>query len=287
MGGTEHSTITKLFCGGISAGISKTITAPVERLKIILQTKTGSVRPGVFSTIQHIATKEGVPAFWKGNGVNCFRIVPTYALRLSFFDRFKSRNKDQSLMAQMWAGAYSGALTSVIVFPVDLVRTKLSADLNQSYFGAVDTVRKTIKIQGVSGLYQGFLISVIEITPYSAISLGGYSFLKQKFSRDGGSSDVMQNLSLGYICGVTASLFCYPMDTLKRRMMTSVEKVSVLRCTQDLLRKYGFKVFYRGCLINAMKSAPALAITLTTNDLLLNKLRERSQDLKCGCSPSL
>jgi len=274
MAKSEHSPITTLLCGGISAGMSKTVTAPMERLKIIFQTKKGTIRPGLISTVRHIANNEGYGAFWKGNGMNCLRIVPTYALRLCFFDRYKSRNKG-SLIAQMWAGAYSGALTAMIVFPLDLLRTRLSADLNKSYFGAVDLVQKTVKLQGFRGLYQGFWVSIIEITPYTAISLGGFAFLKQKFGKVDGSSEVMKKLLIGYISGITASLFCYPMDTLKRRLMNSREKVSALICAKEMLRNNGFTVFYRGCLINAMKSAPALAMTLTANDYLLSSLRRQ------------
>jgi len=272
MGGSEHSPISSLLCGGISAGMSKTLTAPMERLKIIFQTKKGSVRPDLISTVRDIANNEGVGAYWKGNGINCLRIVPTYALRLCFFDQFKSRNKG-SLVTQMGAGASSGAMTAMIVFPLDLLRTRLSADLNQSYFGAVDLVQKTVKTQGLGGFYQGFWISIIEITPYTAISLGGFAFLKQKFGNDDGSREVLKKLSIGYISGVTASLFCYPMDTLKRRLMNSREKVSALICAREMLKNNGFNVFYRGCLINAMKSAPALAMTLTANDYLLSSLR--------------
>jgi len=276
MGGCrEHSTLTKLLCGGISAGLSKTITAPVERLKIILQTSTRSSEAGVLNTTRAILNKEGAFAFWKGNGMNCLRIVPTYALRLCLFDSFKSRNSDKSLRSQMVSGGYSGAITAVVVFPIDLVRTKLSADLTQRYSGAVDLLRNTMTTHGIKGFYQGFWISIVEITPYTAISLGGYAFINRK-KKSAGSNGVLQKLMTGYFCGITASLFCYPIDTVKRRLMTSDRKVSAYTCAHDLIRKHGIPGLYRGCILNAMKTAPALAITLTTNDLLLENYYKRN-----------
>jgi len=100
--------------------------------------------------------------------------------------------------------------------------------------------------------------------------------VNQKIKRGEESANVFQKLLTGYTCGITASLFCYPMDTLKRRMMTSNIEVLAFKCANDMITKDGFVVFYRGCLVNAMKSAPALAITLTVNDLLLDYLNHRN-----------
>jgi len=272
MSSSKQSSLTKFFCGGISAGLSKTVTAPAERLKIILQTKTGTGHPGVFNTVRTIISNEGVLSFWKGNGMNCTRIVPTYALRLCLFDRFKSKRRDRSLTSEMLAGSCSGAATAVVVFPLDLLRTRLSADTTHQYRGAIDLIKKTLNTQGIVGFYQGFWISILEITPYTAISLGGYAFVNKNIKRGEERNGIFQKLLTGYMCGMTASLFCYPMDTLKRRLMTSGYRVSALKCTQDIISNNGISGFYRGCLVNAMKSAPALAITLTTNDLLLDFL---------------
>jgi len=88
--------------------------------------------------------------------MNCLRIIPTYALRLCIFDRFKCKRNSPSLPLEMLAGSCSGAVTAVAVFPLDLMRTRLAADTVQQYNGVRDLMIKSLKSQGIVGLYKGF-----------------------------------------------------------------------------------------------------------------------------------
>ena len=188
-----------LSSGGLASAIAKTAVAPFERVKLLLQTQTLVVghRPytNVLDAFVRIPREQGVLSFWRGNLMNVSRIVPSYALRFSLLDKYQkmaeyglSPGAPLPLSRQMAAGALSGFTTVLVTFPLDLLRTQMSARLEAGAkvadLGYVATARDIVSREGVSGLYRGVTISSLEITPYVAISLGGYQWLKSKLPED-------------------------------------------------------------------------------------------------------
>ena len=65
----------KLLTAGLVAGvISRTTTAPMDRLKVMLQAHPKN--SSVMQTFRFIMREGGALAFWRGNGVNCIKIGP-------------------------------------------------------------------------------------------------------------------------------------------------------------------------------------------------------------------
>lgn len=91
--------ISKDFlAGGISGTVSKTITAPIERVKLIIQTQDANPKiisgevpryTGIVNCFQRVASEQGISAFWRGNFTNCIRYFPTQALNLASKDTIK------------------------------------------------------------------------------------------------------------------------------------------------------------------------------------------------------
>lgn len=77
--------ITDFLIGGVSAAFSKTATAPIERVKILLQTQdsnkaildTGLKYNGIIDSFKRVVNEEGVRYLWKGNATNVLRYFPT------------------------------------------------------------------------------------------------------------------------------------------------------------------------------------------------------------------
>ena len=80
----------RLLAGGTSGIVTKTMTAPLERVKILLQLRsmskaTVSSSSSILGTIRSVLKDDGVRGFWKGNGANCIRVVPVYGLKVREF----------------------------------------------------------------------------------------------------------------------------------------------------------------------------------------------------------
>jgi len=84
--------------GGFSGAIAKTMTAPIERVKLLIQTqdanpliRSGEVQryTGIADCFKRVHSEQGMAAFWRGNMTNCIRYFPTQAFNLSFKDTIK------------------------------------------------------------------------------------------------------------------------------------------------------------------------------------------------------
>lgn len=72
-----------------SGGVSRTVTAPLDRLKAVLQVTRSSKRVAATATLKRLAREEGLLALFKGNGANCIKVVPECAIKFVAYDFFK------------------------------------------------------------------------------------------------------------------------------------------------------------------------------------------------------
>ena len=141
------SFVGNFVAGGVSGAIAKTITAPIERVKLVIQSqdanpsiKSGQVKryDGVSDCFRRIYQEQGVTAFWRGNFTNILRYFPTQAFNFAFKNSLKgmfpkySPHRDfwRSLAVNTLSGAMAGAGSLMFVYPLDYARTRLAADVS-------------------------------------------------------------------------------------------------------------------------------------------------------------
>ena len=124
----------QLVSGGGAGTISKTCVAPIERVKVLLQVKTHS--GGAIATVRTIFKEQGVLAFWRGNGVNVMRIIPNAAIKFSCNDFYKqlmapagADPRSLPVWSKLLAGSMSGVTMTLMTYPMDLARTRVTADM--------------------------------------------------------------------------------------------------------------------------------------------------------------
>merc|ERR1712029_1092289 len=101
---------------------------------------------------------------------------------------------------------------------------------------------KTIKTDGVQGLYRGFVISCVGIFIYRGMYFGLYDSLKPILL--GEDASVLLSFMLGWGVTITAGLMSCPIDTIRRRMMMTsgggVKYNGSLDCFRQVLKNEGF-----------------------------------------------
>ena len=137
----EKSFWTDFLIGGISGAIGKTVVAPAERVKLLLQlqeTIALSVKyKGLGDCCSRVYKEQGLGSFWRGNWANCVRYFPTQALNFAFKDLFKKylnpynpkTEPVKSFLGNCLSGGAAGTAGLVFVYPLDFARTRLSADV--------------------------------------------------------------------------------------------------------------------------------------------------------------
>ena len=279
--------VKNLLLGGTSGCIAKTLCAPLERVKIVLQTQAAGAASTQYATMldagRGIVRDQGVLGLWNGNLTNCARYFPTQAMNFAFKERYQKLfiRPREEVGFGMWfagflaAGGAAGATALTVVYPLEFAYTRLAADtgtVKQFPGGLPDVLRSIARTDGVLGLYRGFAPSVAGIIVYRAGYFGFYDAGKQLLFQDGGK-DTSIVLKFGLAMGVdiSAAVLAYPLDTVRRRLMMQsgkaageVQYTSALGCVRHIVRhEGGVLALYKGCFANNVRAiASALVLVL-------------------------
>merc|ERR1712178_140448 len=90
--------VVDFLMGGVSAAVSKTAAAPIERVKLLIQNQDEMIKQGRLSgpykgigdCFVRTYQNEGLASLWRGNTANVIRYFPTQALNFAFKDYFKA-----------------------------------------------------------------------------------------------------------------------------------------------------------------------------------------------------
>jgi len=270
--------------GGISGAVAKTATAPIERVKLIIQTqdanpliKSGQVAryTGIGNCFARVYQEQGLKAFWRGNFVNVLRYFPTQAFNFAFKDSIKALFPKYSsktdflkfFLVNMASGGLAGAGSLCIVYPLDYARTRLASDVGsgqKSFNGLADCLAKTARgPSGVLGLYNGFGVSVAGIIPYRGVYFGLYDTLSgiNPFRKEGGVIGFLSKFAIAQATAITAGYASYPFDTIRRRLQMQSEKPQsewlykgTVDCFYKILKDEGSKALFKGAGANALRT---------------------------------
>jgi len=279
--------------GGISAAVSKTAVAPIERVKLLLQTQAANSKlagdkayKGIVDVLVRVPKEEGVSAFWRGNLANVIRYFPTQALNFAFKDTYKKVFCPYNPKTEFWkfffgnlaSGGAAGATSLMFVYPLDFARTRLAADVGRTasdrqFNGLIDCLNKVRAADGVKGLYQGFGVSVLGIIAYRACYFGGYDTAKRTLLADPKTS-VLYKFLVAQVVTTISGLISYPLDTVRRRLMMQSGRKEVLYngtldCFAKIYSKEGGKAFFKGALSNIFRGAGASLVLVLYDEMQL------------------
>jgi solute carrier family 25 (adenine nucleotide translocator) protein 4/5/6/31 len=272
--------------GGVSAAVSKTAAAPIERVKLLIQNqdemlKKGTLdRPykGIGECFSRTMKEEGTVALWRGNTANVLRYFPTQALNFAFKDQFKrmfgySKDRDgywKWFAGNLASGGAAGACSLFFVYSLDYARTRLANDTKSAkkggerqYNGLVDVYKKTLASDGVAGLYRGFVISCVGIIVYRGLYFGMYDSLKPLLPGNLRDS-FLATFLLGWGITIGAGLASYPIDTVRRRMMMKsgeAEKyTSSLQAFSKIVAAEGVGSLFKGAGANILRAVAGAGV---------------------------
>jgi len=266
-----------LASGGTAAAVSKTVVAPIERVKLLLQVQDASKTiavdkryKGIIDVLTRVPKEQGFLALWRGNLANVIRYFPTQALNFAFKDTYKKlflegydKKKDfwKFFAGNLASGGAAGATSLCFVYPLDFARTRLAADVgkgsNREFKGLADCLIKIVKSDGPIGLYRGFFVSVQGIIIYRAAYFGMFDTAKMVFAGDG-KLNFFAAWGIAQVVTVGSGILSYPWDTIRRRMMMQSGRTDVLYkntwdCTVKIVKNEGPRALFKGALSNVFR----------------------------------
>jgi len=280
--------------GGISAAVSKTAVAPIERVKLLLQVQHISKQiavdqryKGMVDCFVRIPKEQGFAAFWRGNLANVIRYFPTQALNFAFKDKYKQvflggvdkhTQFWRHFMGNLASGGAAGATSLCFVYPLDFARTRLAADIGKSgaereFSGLGNCLTKIFKSDGIGGLYRGFGVSVQGIIIYRAAYFGFYDTARDMLPNPK-NTPIYISWAIAQCVTTVAGIVSYPFDTVRRRMMmqsgrkaTEIVYKSTIHCWATIAKSEGSGAFFKGAFSNVLRGTGGAFVLVLYDEL--------------------
>ncbi|KAI3912535.1 hypothetical protein MKW98_020997 [Papaver atlanticum] len=295
------STVSQLLAGGIAGAVGKTCTAPLARLTILFQVQgmhtdvANLNKASIWREASRIVREEGFRAFWKGNLVTIVHRLPYSSISFYAYERYKNslqsipglerhrENVTSDLFVRLVGGGLAGITAASITYPLDLVRTRLAAQIHEVYYrGISHTLRTICKEEGCFGLYKGLGATLLGVGPSIAISFAVYETLRSYWqSKRQQDSTVLVSLACGSLSGIASSTATFPLDLVRRRMQLEgaggrarVYKTGLFGTFGQIFRGEGLRGLYRGILPEYYKVVPSVGIVFMTYETMKILLSE-------------
>ncbi|XP_045058358.1 mitochondrial adenyl nucleotide antiporter SLC25A23 isoform X2 [Desmodus rotundus] len=229
----------QLVAGAVAGAVSRTGTAPLDRLKVFMQVHASKTnRLNILGGLRNMIQEGGMRSLWRGNGINVLKIAPESAIKFMAYEQ--------------------------------VLKTRLTLRRTGQYKGLLDCAWQIMEREGPRAFYRGYLPNVLGIIPYAGIDLAVYETLKnrwlQQYSHDSADPGILVLLACGTISSTCGQIASYPLALVRTRMQAqaSIEgapQFSMLGLLRHILSQEGIPGLYRGIAPNFMKVIPAVSIS--------------------------
>ncbi|XP_075160802.1 short Calcium-binding Mitochondrial Carrier isoform X1 [Haematobia irritans] len=276
-----------LAAGGVAGAVSRTCTAPLDRIKVFLQVQTQ--KTGISDSLRYMLREGGLRSMWRGNGINVLKIAPESALKFAAYEKIKRliRGDDKRQMTigeRFLAGAAAGGISQTVIYPMEVLKTRLALRKTGQYTGILDAAKKIYIHEGLRSFYRGYIPNMLGIIPYAGIDLAVYETLKKKYlsSHNTEQPSFLVLLACGSASSTLGQVCSYPLALVRTRLQAQVVKKSkqsppmggiplkqagaanddnMMGVFRKILRTEGICGLYRGITPNFIKVLPAVSIS--------------------------
>ncbi|KAF8450601.1 mitochondrial carrier domain-containing protein [Boletus edulis BED1] len=286
-----HPAVMFLLAGGIAGAVSRTCTAPFDRLKIFLITRPPEmrgtpVRPkpsggglkAIGGAVARIYAEGGILAFWTGNGLSIMKIFPESAIKFMTYETAKRAfgkywdhvedPRDISGSSRFLSGGIGGIASQLSIYPIETLKTQMMSTTGQKR-NLLGAARHVWQLGQFRAFYRGLTIGLVGVFPYSAIDMSTFEALKLTYLRSTGQDEPsgLAVLAFGSISGSVGAISVYPLNLVRTRLQASGSPGHPQRYTgawdvvQKTYQRDGWRGFYRGLFPTLAKVVPSVSIT--------------------------
>uniref|UniRef100_A0A667HAU2 Solute carrier family 25 member 25 n=1 Tax=Lynx canadensis TaxID=61383 RepID=A0A667HAU2_LYNCA len=216
-----------LVAGGGAGAVSRTCTAPLDRLKVLMQVHASrSNNMCIVGGFTQMIREGGAKSLWRGNGINVLKIAPESAIKFMAYEQIKrlvgSDQETLRIHERLVAGSLAGAIAQSSIYPMEVLKTRMALRKTGQYSGMLDCARKILAREGMAAFYKGYVPNMLGIIPYAGIDLAVYETLKnawlQRYAVNSADPGVFVLLACGTMSSTCGQLASYPLALVRTRM---------------------------------------------------------------------
>lgn len=164
-------------------------------------------------------------------------------------------------------GSVGGAVGATVVYPIDLVKTRMQNQRTGSFIGELmysnsfDCLKKVIRHEGFFGLYRGLVPQLMGVAPEKAIKLTVNDFVRDKFMDKNGNLPVYGEIISGACAGGSQVIFTNPLEIVKIRLQVAGEIAGGSKVKAwTVVKELGLFGLYKGARACFLRDVPFSAI---------------------------
>nr|XP_044989732.1 calcium-binding mitochondrial carrier protein SCaMC-2 isoform X5 [Jaculus jaculus] len=263
-----------LVAGGGAGAVSRTCTAPLDRLKVLMQVHASrSNNMCIVGGFTQMIKEGGAKSLWRGNGINVLKIAPESAIKFMAYEQMKrlvgSDQETLRIHERLVAGSLAGAIAQSSIYPMEVrghpgagvggvhgaeggvcmlmspllqvLKTRMALRKTGQYSGMLDCARRILAKEGVAAFYKGYVPNMLGIIPYAGIDLAVYETLKnawlQRYAVNSADPGVFVLLACGTISSTCGQLASYPLALVRTRMQAQASMEGAPEVTMSSLFK--------------------------------------------------
>lgn len=306
-----------LCAGGAAGAVSRTCTAPLDRIKMLAQegrvsaflsssarhhchpTVTGSPPAPVTPTLRDIAKyvyrTGGMCSFWRGNGVNCLKAGPeqaaAFTARQLYLAQLCHNGATPTFLQNCVVGAAAGLTAQVLLYPMEVVKTRMAVATNGEYRSIYDCFRQSVQRGGWRDLYVGLSANCVGIVPHRGLEMGTFFTLERlavaEYRRRHTASHgavvarptsqqqqvplpLYATLAISFTASMVSQVVTYPLNLARTKLQTQgvngrpVRYQGLGHCLMSVLREGGVKGLFAGIVPNMLKAVPSSMLMYVT-----------------------
>ncbi|KAK4047617.1 hypothetical protein OIV83_005275 [Microbotryomycetes sp. JL201] len=242
-----------LLAGGLAGAVSRTATAPFDRLKVYLITQgkepieqpevtgkdlakkvkrrknAGSLPAAVRAVLKQGG---GIKGFWTGNGLNVIKIFPESAIKfLSYesakrvFAQYWDHVPDQTMISnssRFVAGGIGGVVSQFVIYPIESLKTRVMSSTGGALRGNALILKTAADMWAKGGIpffFRGLPAGLVGVFPYSAIDMSTFEGIKLAYTKWSGTEPgVVGSLAFGALSGGIGATSVYPLNVIRTRL---------------------------------------------------------------------
>lgn len=175
----------------------------------------------------------GMSSLWRGNGINVLKIAPESALKFAAYEKIKrmirgDEKRQMSIAERFMAGAAAGGISQTVIYPMEVLKTRLALRITGQYSGIADAARKIYLAEGLRSFYRGYIPNMLGIIPYAGIDLAVYETLKKKYlsSHNTEQPSFLVLLACGSASSTLGQVCSYPLALVRTRLQAQGELIT-------------------------------------------------------------
>lgn len=272
----ESSVRSSLCSGAIAQATAKTVTAPMSRVTILLQTQPLSLRQALLVS--------SVRDMWRGNLAAVLQKVPYGAISYGVYEGVKistrplwSSSSDPGLLVRLAGGFLSGCTSTVLTYPLDVVRAQMAVHggAGAGPGGLYSCLQATCR----QGAFRGLGLSVVFQSLNVSLVFGVYETIQSRALQRGAfegrgkqRTGFLPTLVCTALAGVLATTATFPLDLLRRRMQLAGPGVSAWHEASAIVGSHGVRGLWRGLLPGIAKVAPTGAVSFWSYEFIRQEI---------------